>query len=147
MTKRLGAEALVGNELEDGPGGTDPNALAAPGAARMIRVSVTSDDDLGVLAPEPHVEHPHLLDIFAGSNAAGTQDTSAHVVLDHHVAGTLVAGSQRQIVMGANRYVVLDDVSLELVAWVGASPISQMLARIALQQEIEHGAPVVHCRR
>ena len=136
VRERLAAEPLVGNELEDGAGGADPDALAAPGASRVIGIAVAADDDLGVLPAQANVEHADLLDVLAGAHAAGAQDAGAHVVLDHHVAGPLVSGAERQLVMGADRHVVLDDVALELVAGMSPAAVLQVLARIALQQEV-----------
>ncbi len=81
----------------------------------MVGVAVAAHDDLRMLAPHGDVENPHLLDVLAGPHAAGAEDTGAHVVLDHHVAGPLVSGAQRQLVVGAHRHVVLHHVALEFV--------------------------------
>ena len=48
IPERLDAEAMPRYEFEDGAGGADPDALAAPGSAGMIRVPVAADDDLAV---------------------------------------------------------------------------------------------------
>ena len=141
---RLGAEPLLGDELEDRARGADPDALAAPGAAGVVGIAVAADDDLGVLAPHADIEHPDLLDVLAGPHAAGAEDTGAHVVLDHDVAGTLVAGAERKLVVVADRDVVLGDVALELVAGPTATPVLQVLARVALQQEAEHRPAILH---
>src|SRR4051812_44020554 len=119
LADRLGTEALLGDELEDGAGGTHPNALSAPGAARVVRIAVAAHDDLGVLAAHPDVQHADFLDVLARAHAAGAEDTGAHVVLDHDVARPLVAGTEREITAGADRDVVLHRVALELVAWIG----------------------------
>jgi hypothetical protein len=132
----------------------------------MIGVAVTAHDNLGMLAPKSHVEHPDFLDVLAGAHAPGTQDTGAHVVLDHHVTGTLVPGAERQVVVSTNRDIVLHDVALELVVRVGPPAIAsgdlasstiaavlggmgsigEMLPGIALQQKVEHAAPVADGR-
>src|SRR5687768_12201678 len=96
-TQRLGPEMLLGNELEDGPGGTNPDTLAAPGAAGMIRVAISSHNDLGVLAPHSDIEHADLLDVLTGTNAPGAEDAGAHIVLDHHIARPLVPLAERQV--------------------------------------------------
>src|SRR4029077_9440453 len=146
LPHRLRAEALLGDELEDGAGGTDANALAAPGAAGVIRVAVAADDDLGRGPTLGHVQHADLLDVLAGSDAAGAEDAEAHVVLDHHVARPLVAGAEREVPPGPDRHVVADDVLLELVARMGSSAIGQVLARVALEQEFEDAAAALHRR-
>ena len=143
----LGAEALLGDELEDGTGGADADALAAPSAAGVVRIAVAADDDLRVLAPHAYVEHADLLNIFAGPHAAGAKDTGAHVVLDHHVARPLVTFAERKLVVVAQGDVVIHDVALELVSRMGAAAVRQMVARIALEQEAEHAPPVLHRRR
>jgi hypothetical protein len=144
---RVRAETLLGDELEDGAGGTDPDALAAPGAAGVIGIAVAAHDDLGVLPPHAHVEHSHLLDVLAGPDAAGAEDAGAHVVLDHDVAGALVTGAERELMVVAHRDIVLDDVALELVPRVGPAPVGEVLARVPLQQQPEHTLTVVHrCR-
>src|ERR1043166_5020803 len=134
------------HHLEDRPGGADPDALAAPGAAGVIGVAIAPHDDLGVRAPLGHVEHTHLLDALAGPYAPGAEDAERHVVADHHVAGTGVAGPQRELVPDGRRDIVARDVALELVPRIGASAVGQVLARIALQQEAKHALPVVHRR-
>ena len=91
MPDLLGREALPRHHLEDGTGGTDTNAFAAPGAARFVRIAVGADDDLRVLAAESDVQHADDLNIFARAHAAGAQDAGGHVVPDHRVAGALVA--------------------------------------------------------
>ena len=144
---RLRSEALLGDELEDRAGGADPDALAAPGAAGVIGIAVAADDDLGMLAPHPHVEDPDLLDVLAGPHAAGAEDAGAHVVLDHHVAGALVAGAERELVVVADGDIVLGDVALELVAGPFATAVLEVLARIALEQQAEHASAIVYGRR
>src|SRR6478736_365308 len=96
-TDRLLAEALAGDELEDGTGGADADALAAPGAAGVIGVAVSADDDLGVAAAVPDVEDADLLDILARPDAAGAEDAVRHIVLDHRVAGALVPVAEREL--------------------------------------------------
>ena len=134
------------HHLEDRAGGADPDALAAPGAAGVIGVAVAPDDNLGVRAPLGHVEHTHLLDALAGADAPGAENAERHVVADHHVAGTGVAGAQRELVADRRRDVVARDVALELVPRIGPSAVVQVLARIALEQEAEHALPVLHRR-
>ena len=60
------------------------------------------------------------------------------------VTGTLVAGAERKLVVVADRDVVLGDVALELVAGPAATPVLQVLARVALQQEAEHRPAILH---
>src|SRR5688500_3980139 len=115
------------NELEDGAGGAYPHALSTPGASRMIGIAVATDDDLGVLPPQSHVQHANLLDILTGAHAPGTQDAGAHVVLDHDVAGPLVAASERQLVVASDRHVILDHVLLELVPGMSPAAVLQMV--------------------
>src|SRR2546422_8038651 len=42
----LGGEALLRHHLEDRTGGTNPDALPAPGTAGLVRVPVGANDDL-----------------------------------------------------------------------------------------------------
>src|SRR6185295_8549653 len=137
FAERVTAETLFGNELEDGAGGTDSYALAAPGTAGMVRVSIATHDDLSMLAPHRHVENPHLLDVLAGAYAAGAQDTRAHVMLNHHIAGPLVPGAQGQLVVGAHRHLVLYHIALEFVS--GMRPHAIASANLA-------GGPVAAVR-
>src|SRR5207249_8006681 len=89
-----------------------------PGAASLVRVAVRADDDLGVLAPLAHVEHANHLDVLARPHAACAQDTGAHVMPDHWVAGPLVAVAQDQVPLpeGCGNDPVAHDILLELVA-------------------------------
>src|SRR5215208_6249223 len=45
--------------------------------------------------------------------------------------------------MSTNRHIILYDVALELIARVGSATVCEMLAGIALQQEIEHAPAIV----
>jgi hypothetical protein len=137
-TQRFGPEALLGNELEDGTGGAHSHTLTAPGASRMIGIAVTAHDDLGMLAAHADIEHPDLLDILARPHTAGTQNTGAHVMLDHDITGTLITGAERQIVVGTNRHVVLHHVPLEFIPRIGPPTIHEVLTRVALQEKVEH---------
>ena len=127
----------------------------------MVGVAVAAHDDLGVLAAHAHIQHTHLLDVLAGAHTARAEDAGAHVVLDHDIAGTFVAGAERKLVVSADRDIVLHDVALELVSRMtsavasGDSPpaplppfskawaVGEVLARIALQQQSEHAPPIV----
>jgi hypothetical protein len=68
-------------------------------------------------------------------------------VLNHHVAGTLVTGAERQIVVEADRHIVLHDVALELVARMLPATIREVLAWIALQEKVQYAPPILHRRR
>src|SRR5690349_23698099 len=97
MADLLGREPLARHDLEDRARGTDTDAFAAPGAARLVRVAVGTYDDLGVLSPLANVEHADDLDVLARAHTPGAEDTGAHVVLNHGVARTLVPVTQRQV--------------------------------------------------
>ena len=71
MSDLLGGEPLPRHHLKDRAGGTDADALAAPRAARLVGIPVRADDDFGVLAAKPDVEHAHDLNVLAGAHAAG----------------------------------------------------------------------------
>src|SRR3989454_10835608 len=94
------------------------HTLAAPRAARLVRVAARAHDDLGVLAPLAHVEHADHLDVLARPHAARAQDAGAHVVSDHRVAGPLVSVAQDEVALpeGRGNDPVAHDVLLELVA-------------------------------
>jgi len=109
----------------------------------VIGVAVSSHDDLCVLSTEAHLEHSDFLDVFTCADTSGAENTRAHVVLDHHVARALIAGAKRQLVMGPDRHVVLDDVTLELVPGTLTPPVCQVLAGITLEQEIQDASPVL----
>src|SRR5690349_11783161 len=79
---RRGAELLARDELEDRARRADPDALAAPGAAGVIRVAVAPDDDVGLAPAVADVEDAHLLDVLARPHAPGAEDAVRHVVLD-----------------------------------------------------------------
>ena len=145
MPDRLRAEPLAGNHLEDGAGGADADALAAPGAAGVVGVAVAADDDLGVGAPLADVEHAHLLDVVAGADAAGAEDAERHVVLDHHVARPGVSPPQPERLFRGQRHLVARDVLLELVARGRrvAVPL-EVLQRIPLEEHAEHAAAILH---
>ena len=117
MPYLLRREPLPRHHLEDGTGGTDTNAFPAPGAARLVRIAVGTDDDLGVLAAESDVQHTDDLNVLAGADAARAEDACRHVVADHRVAGALVARTQRQVTSVDRRWhdVVLHEIALELV--------------------------------
>jgi len=70
----LGGEPLPRHHLEDRAVGTDADAFTAPGAPRLVGITVGADYDFGVLAPEPHVEHADDLDVLARPHAARAQD-------------------------------------------------------------------------
>src|SRR2546422_8279000 len=144
----LGREPLARHHFEDRARRAHPHALAAPGAAGLVRVAVRADDDLGMLTPLAHVEHADHLDVLARPHAAGAQDTGAHVVPDHRVAGPLVAVPQHQIALalGRGNDAIAHHVLLELVAGLGTTAVSQMLARVALEQQSEHALAVFHGR-
>src|SRR2546430_9972456 len=93
---QLRREALLRHHLEDRSGGTDPDALAAPGAPGLVWVAVRSDDDLGVLTTEADVQHADDLDVLARPDAAGAEDAGGHVVADHRIPRALVARPQGQ---------------------------------------------------
>src|SRR5439155_5620980 len=142
----LRGEALLRHHLEDRAGGADAHALAAPGAPGLVGVAVGADDDLGVLTPLAHVQDSHDLNVLAGAHAARAQHAGAHVVANHRVAGALVAVAQRQVAPSGRRRhdTVAHDVALELVAGSGAAAVDQVVARIALEQQPQHAAPVLH---
>ncbi len=142
---RLLAEALAREHLEDGPRGADADALAAPGAARVVRIAVAPDDDLGVHAALADVEDAHLLDAVAGAHAAGAEDAERHVVLDHHVARPGVAPAQAQRLLRREGHVVAADVLLEFVAGRGGVAVAaEVLEGVALEEEAQHAAAVGH---
>ena len=142
---RLRAEALAGNDVVDGAGGTDANALAAPGAAGVLGVAVAADDDLGVLAPlgrrraRPPPGCPRRR---ARSGCRGCRATCR-------------AGSSRRPACSspprspsgcsvAQRDLVARDVRLELVARRRVAVPLEVLHRIALEQHAEHALAVLH---
>ncbi len=143
----LRRKALFRHHLEDRPGGTDPDALAAPGAAGPVGVAIGPDDDLGVLTAEADIQDADDLDILARPDAAGAEDTGGHVVADHRIAGTLVAGPQGQVPAHdrGGHDVVLHDIALELVARAGAAAVAQVLGRVALQQQPQHALAILDC--
>src|SRR6266576_65174 len=110
----FGREALARHHLEDRSRRADADAFAAPGAARLVGVAVRTDDDLGVLAAVPDVQHAHDLDVLARAHAAGAQDAGGHIVTDHRDAGALVARAQREVARldGRRHDVVLHEVAL-----------------------------------
>ncbi len=150
MENLRGREPLARHHLEDRAGRADAHAFATPRAPRLVRVPVRSDDDLGVFAPLAHVEHADDLDVLARSDAARAQDAGAHVVPDHRVARPLVAVAQDEVSLpeGCGNDPIAHDVLLELVA--GAPPprgcrpaaVSQVLARVALEQQPQDAAAV-----
>ena len=144
----LRRKALLRHYLEDRTGGADAYALAAPGAAGLVRVAVGADDDLGVLSPLGHVQHSHDLNVFARAYTPRAQHAGAHVVANHRVAGPFVTVAQRQVAPARRRRhdTVAHDVPLELVAGLGAPAVDQMVARIALEQQPQHAPPVLHRR-
>src|SRR6185503_20692645 len=95
----LASETLPGDHFEDGVGGTDANALAAPGATGVIGITIAAHDDLGVRPALTDVQHAHFLDLVARPHATGAEDAERHVMLNHHVAGTFIpfAGAQRAV--------------------------------------------------
>jgi hypothetical protein len=116
-----------------------------------------------MLAPHSDLEHTDFLNILAGSDTAGAEDTSGHVVLNHHVTRALITAAEREVVMRAGGDLITHDVLLELIAGRGSSTVAisarresvpsvrmvrqdQVLAGIAFQQEIEDSTPVAHCR-
>src|SRR3989454_9102710 len=119
-----------------------PHTLAAPRAARLVRVAVRAHDDLGVLTPLAHVQHADHLDVLARPYAARAQDARAHVVPDHRVAGPLVAMAQHEVALPEGRGTdpIAHDVLLELVASLrsASAAVPQVLTRIALEQQPEH---------
>ena len=141
-----GSEALPRQCLEDGSGGAYAYALAAPRTARLVGIAVGTDDDLGVLAPPRHVENADHLDVGARPDAPRTQDAGGHVVADHRVAGPLVAAAQREVAAGERRGVdaVPRHVLLELVPGPRPAAVAQMLGGIALEQQPQHTAAVLH---
>src|SRR5207244_13070954 len=64
-----GREPLARHHLEDRARRAYSHTLAAPRAARLVRVAVRPDDDLGVLASLAHVEHADDLDVLTRSHA------------------------------------------------------------------------------
>ena len=82
-------EPLGRQHLVDGPGGADPDALAAPGAGRVIGVAVAAHHDLGGRAPLRHVQHAHHLDVRAGGEEQTQPLPHAGVLIhDHHPNGS-----------------------------------------------------------
>src|SRR6185503_3733446 len=146
MPHLLRREPLARHDLEDRARRADANALAAPGTAGFVRITVGADDDLGVLAAESDVQHAHHLDVFARPHAAGAQNAGRHVVADHRIAGALVARAQRQIAIDLRRRhdVVVDEIALELVARIGAAAVAQVLGGIALGEEAQDALAVLH---
>ena len=108
----------------------------------MIGVAVSSDDDFGASATLSYIEDTNLLNRFAGTDAPGAQDAQTHVVLNHHVTGSLVASAERELPSGSDRDIVSDYIFLELVPGRGPTAVGQVISRIALQQEVED-APAV----
>jgi hypothetical protein len=91
IEQRLAAETLLWDEFEDGIRWAHPDTLPAPGAAGMVWVPIAADDDPCVRAAFRDVEHPDFLNVLAGSHTARAEDAPAHVMLDHDVAGALIA--------------------------------------------------------
>ena len=141
-----GREPLARHHLEDRARRAYPHTLAAPRAARLVRVAVRAHDDLGVLTPLAHVQHAHHLDVLARPYAARAQDARAHVVPDHRVAGPLVAMAQHEVALPERRGTdsIAHDVLLELVASLrpASAAVPQVLTRIALEQQPEHALAV-----
>src|SRR5947208_3264950 len=100
----LRGKALLRHYLEDRTGGADAYALAAPGAAGLVRVAVGADDDLGVLSPLGHVQHSHDLNVFARAYTPRAQHAGAHVVPNHRFAGPFVTVAQRQVAPARPRW-------------------------------------------
>src|SRR5438128_11620361 len=146
MADLLWREPLARHHLEDRTRRAYPHTLAAPRAARLVRVAVRAHDDLGVLAPLAHVEHADHLDVLARPYAARAQDARAHVVPDHAVAGPLVAMAQHEVALPERRGTdsIAHDVLLELVARLrpASAAVPQVLTRIALEQQPEHALAV-----
>ena len=106
-----------------------------------LLVSASAVHAQGVRPAESHVEHPHLLDLLARPNASGAQNAERHVVLDHDVAGPLVAVPEAEFLCRLQRDVVLHHVPLELVSGPAPAAVPEVLGRIPLEEEREHPTP------
>ncbi len=148
MADLVGGEPLPRHHFEDRAGRADADALAAPGAPRLVGVAVGTDDDLGVLAPESDVQHADHLNVLARPHATRTQNAGGHVVADHRIAGPLVARTEGKVARFHERggHAVAHNVALELVAGAGAATVAQMIRRVALEQQPQHALAVLHGR-
>ena len=124
MTSKM---ALVGQTRTHSPHQVQPG---------VVGIAVAPDDDLGVRPALPDVEHAHLLDLLAGAHAAGAEDAEGHVVLDHHVAGTVIALAGAERAGAGGRDLVVHDVALEFVAGMFAATVGEVLAGIPIEQEL-----------
>ncbi len=136
---RVEAELRVRQHVVDRSRGADAHALAAPGAAGVLRIAVGPHDDVGIGAAPRHVEHAHHLDILASTHAARAEDAGAHVVQDHRVGEAVVAFSHRHGGLVRGGHVVLAHQRLEFIARAFGG---DALHRIALEQHREHAAAV-----
>src|SRR5690348_15794515 len=94
LLHRVRLELREREDVVDRARRTDAHALAAPGAPRMLRIAIRTDDDLRVLPAIRDIEHAHHLDILARPHAPRAEDAGGHVVLDHGVPFALVAGAE-----------------------------------------------------
>jgi len=108
----------------------------------VIGVAVSSDDDFCAGATLSYIEDTNFLDRFARTDASGAQDAQAHVVLNHHIAGSLISQAEREFPSGSDRYIVSDHVFLELVPRGGPTAVGQVVPGVALEQEVENTPPV-----
>src|ERR1051325_3583804 len=146
MANLLGREALPRHHLEDRARRTNADALAAPCAARFIRIAVRADDDLGVLAAPTDIQDADDLDVLARPHTTRAENTGRHVMADHGIARPLVAGAQRQVACHDRGWddVVLDQVALELVARMLAASVAEVLGGVTLRQQAKDARSEEH---
>ncbi len=139
---RPGAELRHREDVVDRPRRADPHALPAPGAPRMFRVPVRPHDDLRMLPPRRHLQHPDHLDLLARPHAAGAEDAGRHVVRDDRVRRAFVPRAERELPRARERHLVAVHQRLELVP-----PVIRrdLLDRVALQQHRQDRLAVLHC--
>src|SRR5262245_42237090 len=130
-----------GDDVVDGARRAHAHALAAPRAPRVLRVSISTDDDLCVSAAIRDVEHAHDLNVLACPHAARAEDAEIHVVLDDGITVALVAESERKLSAPLGGDVVAANQLLELIA-VAAS--GDVVDWVPLEEHAEHSLSTLH---